>query len=237
MRPDQAAPKGLTLDPRDPRLIGLVAALLVHAILAGAILLDLAAEPSPLSEPDLATIPIDLIPRWPTLRERPPVMVPDVAPAPRGASGVVPTGGEASAAAPVAASPSSAEPASSPALPQPAATVERQRIAEAMRRAAACRNRSDDMSPAEQAVCDQRRAGRDGPARELTDPGHARFEAEGAARLAAYETLRAGLRPASPETRACPHRTDMMGRCPVQFNVPLYSSRRGFLPGLRKGDD
>ncbi len=128
-------------------------------------------------------------------------MVPDVAPAPRGASGVVPTGGEASAAAPVAASPSSAEAASSP------------------------------------AACDQRRAGRDGPARELTDPGHARFEAEGAARLAAYETLRAGLRPASPETRACPHRTDMMGRCPVQFNVPLYSSRRGFLPGLRKGDD
>ena len=237
MRPDQAAPKGLTLDPRDPRLIGLVAAMLVHALLVGAILFDLAAKPSMLSEPDLATIPIDLIPRWPTPRESSPVTVPDIAPAPRRVSAAVPTGGEASAAGPVAASPSSAQAVSSPALPQPAAAVERGRIAEAMRRAAACRNRSDDMSPAEQAACDQRRAGRDGSARELTDPSHARFEAEGAARLAAYETLRAGLRPVSPETRACPHRTDMMGRCPVQLNVPLYSSRRGFLPGLRKGDD
>ena len=237
MRPDQAAPKGLTLDPRDPRLIGLAAAMLVHALLVGAILFDLAAKRSLPSEPDLATIPIDLIPRWPTLRERPPVAPPDVAPHTRTVTTAVPMGGEASAAAPVAATPSSAEAASSPALPQPTATVERQRIAEAMRRAAACRNRSDDMSPAEQAACDQRRTGREGPERWLTDPGHARFEAEGAARLAAYETLRSGLRPASPETRACPHRTDMMGRCPVQLNVPLYSSRRGVLPGLRKGDD
>lgn len=237
MRPDRAASRGLAFDPRDPRLIGLAAAILVHALLVGAILFDLAAKPSMPTEPDLATIPIDLIPRWPTPRERSPVTVPDIAPAPRRVSAAVPTGGEASAAAPVAATPSSAEAASSPALPQPAATVERRRIGEAMRRSAACRNRSDDMSPAEQAACDQRRAGRDGPERGLTDPGHARFEAEGAARLAAYETLRSGLRPASPETRACPHPTDMMGRCPVQLNVPLYSSRRGFLPGLRKGDD
>ena len=236
MQPDQAASRGLTLDPRDPRLIGLVAALLVHAMLASAILLDLAAEPILPSEPDLATIPIDLIPRRPTLRERSPLAVPGVAPHTRRVTAAVPTVGDPPASGPVAASPSS-EAGSSPALPQPAAAVEGRRIAEAMRRAAACRTRSDDLSPAEQVACDQRRAGRDGPARELTDPGHARFEAEGAARLAAYENLRAGLRPASPETRACPHPTDLMGRCPVQFNVPLYSSRRGFLPGLRKGDD
>ncbi len=236
MQPDQAASRGLTLDPRDPRLLGLAAALLVHALLVGAVLFDLAANPIMPSESDLATIPIDLIPVWPAPRETPPVAVPDIARPPRPVGAAVPMEGEASAAASVA-SPSPAEAPAGPVLPPPAATVEARRIAEAMRRSAACRTRSDEMPPAEQAACDRRRARRDGPASDLTDPGHARFEAEGAARLAAYENLRAGLRPGSSETRACPHPTDLMGRCPLQFNLPLYSSRRGFLPGLRKGDD
>lgn len=237
MQPDQAASRGLTLDPRDPRLLGLAAALLVHALLVGAVLFDLAANPITSSEPDLATIPIDLVPVWPTRRETPPAAVPHITPAPRAGSAAAPTEGAASTAAPVAGSRSSAEALSDPVLPPPASSIEARRIAEAMRRAAACRTRSDEMSPAEQAACDRRRARRDGPASDLTDPGHARFEAEGAARLAAYENLRAGLRPGSSETRACPHPTDLMGRCPLQFNLPLYSSRRGFLPGLRKGDD
>lgn len=216
----------------DLRLAGLAAALLVHAALIAAILFDMTSSAVAPTEPDLATIPFVLVPSRTVRRSTPALAAKDA----RDLAVDAETPSPVDTAAPTDAAELN-EPRSAPPPASTEGNVMPRLIAEAMRRSAACRNLSDDLSPAEQAACDQRRAERGGPAPNLRDPALARFDAEGAARLAAYESLHSGLRPASDETRACPHRTDPMGRCPVQFNVPLYSSQRGLLPGLRKRGD
>ena len=97
-----------------------------------------------------------------------------------------------------------------------------------------CRNLSG-ATPEQRAACDQTFAdvevGRvtrtDNPRRD------AQFAALGNQALAEYESRRAPIKPHS-RANPCPHTTDIMGRCPVQFMVPLWSSNDGFLPGLKR---
>lgn len=97
-----------------------------------------------------------------------------------------------------------------------------------------CRNLSSASSE-QRAACDQafadvevaRMTGTDDPRRD------ARFAALGDQALAEYDARRAALKPHS-RANPCPHMTDIMGRCPVQVVVPLWSSNDGFLPGLKR---
>ena len=226
---------------RDPRLLGLIAALLIHLALLGPILLDL-LDGGDMPLPSISftdwTIPLELMPRIP-------VRIPH-----SGASPITPLrSGETPRPSTVQPSLGSdrartvTDLASTEAAvqTQPLPTdrsgptqAERARIASALRLAAACRNRAEDLTETQQAICDRRHATIQARAAPLSDPAQSAFAAEGAAALAAYEQRRAGLRPSSPETRACPHSTDMMGRCPVQLNLRIFSSQDGFLPGLKK---
>lgn len=242
MRPDAAAIR-LRRGLRDPRLLALLAALLVHVAVLGPILLDMAEEAvDAVSADNIDLVPIDLTPLpyrrserlAPSLRKplQPPSTPAKAESDQSAGSPVIETGAPSTDISPEAETsrPSAWSVRSSP------DEARRRRMAEAMRLAAACRNLSDDHPAVERSACARRHAARADRIGPLTDPANARFEAEGAARLAAYEDLRDGLRPPSPETRACPHSTDMMGRCPVQLNIPLFSSRRGFLPGLKKDE-
>ena len=242
MRPDAAATRPAPA-LRDPRLLALLAALLVHVAVLGPILLDMADEAvDAVPAADIDLVPIDLTPFAfrrsdrlpPSLRETPqPLSMPAKAEADQSVGSPV-----VEAAAPSTEGAPEAETALPSAWSVRAAPdgTRRRRMAEAMRLAAACRNLTDDHPAVERSACARRHAARADRIGPLTDPATARFEAEGAAQLAAYEDLRDGLRPPSPETRACPHSTDMMGRCPVQLNIPLFSSERGFLPGLKKDE-
>lgn len=240
MRPDAAA---IRLRPglRDPRLLALLAALLVHVAVLGPILLDMAEEAvDAVPADDIDLVPIDLMP-YRRSERRPLALSEPLRPSP----GPAQTKAEVRAGSPAieTAAPSTdiapgtetSRPSEWSVRPTPD-EARRRRMAEAMRLAAACRNLTDDQPAAERSACARRHAARADRIGPLTDPANARFEAEGAAQLAAYEDLRDGLRPPSPETRACPHSTDMMGRCPVQLNIPLFSSQRGFLPGLKKDE-
>lgn len=242
MRPDAAATRPAPA-LRDPRLLALLAALLVHVAVLGPILLDMADDAvDAVPADDIDLVPIDLTPFPYRRSERRPLAMSEPL---RPSAGPVQTNAEVRAGSPVieTAAPSTDIAPGTETLRPPAWSVRptrdearRRRMAEAMRLAAACRNLTDDHPAVERSACARRHAARADRVGPLTDPATARFEAEGAAQLAAYEDLRDGLRPPSPETRACPHSTDMMGRCPVQLNIPLFSSQRGFLPGLKKDE-
>ena len=95
------------------------------------------------------------------------------------------------------------------------------------------------LSPADRAVCEDRFGAAAARAAPIAGTGDAerdaRFAAEGAFALAEYDRRRAPITPDS-RARPCPHSTDIMGRCPVQVIVPLFSSQKGLLPGLKKAD-
>ncbi len=107
------------------------------------------------------------------------------------------------------------------------------------RGASGYRSMAERLDPGEQARCDQlfaeAAAGR-APITGTNNPVRdARFAALGDQALANYDRRRAPLTPNS-RARPCPHPTDLMGRCPVQVIVPIFSSRDGWLPGLKKDD-
>lgn len=92
------------------------------------------------------------------------------------------------------------------------------------------------LSEAERAVCDARFAERAGASPAIAGSGDprrdARFADQGARALARYEDRRA----VGPAQRMPCDKTGPIADCGVEIRVELFSSRDGFLPGLRRDD-